>query len=346
LAQWVAAGKPNTLISILDSRTYAEDVSIEPADDRWLVIEAGAGAADSGVRPHVQGSLEIKGAHQTSSVTLSGLLIEGDIHVSGSLGRLRLLHCTLVPGRALSNVDGQPFSSEPSLLVDPGPNNALLNTRLRVEMAFCLTGPLHIPSHAEGLWLLDSIVDGVAVPPNAQRTAALASPTGGFGPPAWLERVTIFGRASVRELTLASEVIFTEPVTTERKQTGCVRFSFVPPTSVTPRRYRCQPDLEVSTQIEQREQATGVKLTQAQRNAVRAAIEKWLLPGFTSTRYGQPAYAQLHLNCPRQIATGAEDGSEMGAFCHLKQPQRTANLRLRLEEYLPFGLEPGIIYVT
>jgi hypothetical protein len=49
---------------------------------------------------------------------------------------------------------------------------------------------------------------------------------------------------------------------------------------------------------------------------------------------------------PAEIATGAEDGSEMGAYCHLKQPQREANLRLRLEEYLPFGLEAGIIYVT
>jgi hypothetical protein len=36
----------------------------------------------------------------------------------------------------------------------------------------------------------------------------------------------------------------------------------------------------------------------------------------------------------------------MGAFNHLMQPQREANLRLRLEEYLPFGLEAGLIYVT
>ena len=36
----------------------------------------------------------------------------------------------------------------------------------------------------------------------------------------------------------------------------------------------------------------------------------------------------------------------MGAFSHLRQPQREANLRVRLEEYLPFGLEPGLIYVT
>jgi len=46
------------------------------------------------------------------------------------------------------------------------------------------------------------------------------------------------------------------------------------------------------------------------------------------------------------LRTGAEDGSEMGAYCHLKQPQRESNLRIRLDEYLPFGLDAGLIYVT
>ena len=43
---------------------------------------------------------------------------------------------------------------------------------------------------------------------------------------------------------------------------------------------------------------------------------------------------------------GAEDGSEMGVFCHVKQPQRESNLRIRLDEYLPVGLDAGIVYVT
>ena len=74
--------------------------------------------------------------------------------------------------------------------------------------------------------------------------------------------------------------------------------------------------------------------------------ESRLLPSFTTTRYGQPAFAQLRLSCPVEIRTGAEDGSEMGAFCHLKQPQRESNLRVRLKEYLPFGLDPAVVYVT
>ena len=36
----------------------------------------------------------------------------------------------------------------------------------------------------------------------------------------------------------------------------------------------------------------------------------------------------------------------MGVYCHLKQPQRESNLRIRLDEYLPFGLDAGVIYVT
>jgi hypothetical protein len=69
-------------------------------------------------------------------------------------------------------------------------------------------------------------------------------------------------------------------------------------------------------------------------------------PVFASRRYGQPAYAQLGRACPRGIATGAEDGSAMGVTCHLKEPQRLANLWRRLAEYLPLGLEPGIVFVT
>jgi hypothetical protein len=36
----------------------------------------------------------------------------------------------------------------------------------------------------------------------------------------------------------------------------------------------------------------------------------------------------------------------MGAFSSLKQPQREANLRLALDEYLRSGLDAGIFFVT
>ena len=216
---------------------------------------------------------------------------------------------------------------------------ATINAAFRLQVAFSITGPLRVPNHAESLVLLDSIVDGLG------GTAIAATGTNNQpGPPGTLERVTIFGRSFFRKLPLASEVIFTEPVVADQRQEGCVRFSFVPHPSLTPRRHRCQPDLEIATQIERAEQ--NGPLTPAQKAAIIAQVRARVVPSFTSIHYGDPGYAQLHLNCPVEIRTGAEDGSEMGVFCHLKQPQRETNLRIRLEEYLPFGLDPGVIYVT
>jgi hypothetical protein len=69
-------------------------------------------------------------------------------------------------------------------------------------------------------------------------------------------------------------------------------------------------------------------------------------PQFNSTRYGRPTYAQLAASAAPEIGEGAEDGSEMGAFHHLYQPQRAANLRTRLAEYLPAGTDSGIIFAS
>jgi hypothetical protein len=158
------------------------------------------------------------------------------------------------------------------------------------------------------------------------------------GPCLRLERTTVFGSLHVKELALACEVIFTGPVVANRQQEGCVRFSFLPEGSKTPRRFRCQPDLA----LEKRAQELHTSLTEEERDEIKRRLH----PCFTSVRYGDPAYAQLSLDCAKEIQTGAEDGSEMGAFCSLMQPQREENLRIRLEEYLPFGLEAGFIYIT
>jgi hypothetical protein len=181
----------------------------------------------------------------------------------------------------------------------------------------------------------------------ASRRPAIAADDAGDvpGPPSCLMRTTIFGEVHVRQLPLASEVIFTSVVRCARRQDGCVRFSYLPEGSVTPRRYRCQPDYEIQQESENLERLSG-PLTPTDVDAIRDEVRSWLQPSFSDTQYGLPAYGQLFTLCPRQIRTGAEDGSEMGAFCSLKQPQRATSLRVRLQEYLPFGLEPGLIYVT
>ena len=179
-----------------------------------------------------------------------------------------------------------------------------------------------------------------------QRPAVAADDAGDVpGPPSWLLRTTIFGGVHVQQLPLATEVIFASIVRCTRRQNGCVRFSYVPEGSITPRRYRCQPDYEIQQREEALERLIG-PLLQADSDAIRDDVRSWLQPSFTDIHYGLPGYGQLFVLCPQQIQTGAEDGSEMGAFCFLKQPQRATSLRVRLQEYLPFGLEPGLIYVT
>ncbi|MHC4084374.1 MAG: hypothetical protein ACYSWZ_00700 [Planctomycetota bacterium] len=330
LVEWNAQGKPKGIIHIADNWTYAESLVIEPADDRWLVIEA-----ENNLRPTVQvngsGNIEITGSHPNSAIILSGLLIEGGTDIQESLGELQLHHCTLVPGHSLDENGNPVHPNSPSIQA------ADTNTSLEIEIDSSIVGILRLPKEMPRLTLRDSILDGLD-------TAAIARITtdNEAGPQTILERTTVFGEVFVKELLLANEVIFTGEVSAEKTQVGCVRFSYVPQDSHTPRRFRCQPELALVERARQLNLESVADLPLNEENMILARLK----PAFTSIHYGHPAYCQLSYHCPEEIKTGAEDGSEMGTFRHLKQPQREVNLRIRLEEYLPFGLKPGFIYVT
>jgi hypothetical protein len=254
-----------------------------------------------------------------------------------------VLHSTLVPGVSIAEQDppAPPDPPEPSILAAASlPTGAPANTELGVELAFSICGPIRLPPHAETLTALDSIIDGFS----SDAIAGPGSPDSP-GPAVRLERCTLRGRCLVRQFDFVTETIFDGLARAERVQTGCMRFSFAPAGSRTPRRYRCQPDLAERKAMTEEEARNG-PLTDAQRAAIRTAVRLRLKPEYSAEAYGLPAYLQLSLRGPEEIARGAEDGSEMGVYCHLKQPQREANLRLRLGEYLPFGLDYRVIYVT
>lgn len=182
-----------------------------------------------------------------------------------------------------------------------------------------------------------------STPSESDRPAIAASEDP--GPSTTLERTTLFGAVHVQELALASEVIFTDSVRAERRQTGFVRFSYVPEGSRTPRQFRCQPDLAIQRELEAASQARP-SLTPAEQDRIRNRVRTRVVPSFTSVRYGEPGYAQLSWTCAGQILTGAEDENEMGAFNFLQQAQRIQSLRVSLDEYLRLGLEAGIIPVN
>ncbi len=343
LADWVAEGRPDMIIRIRDNRTYAENltINIAGAAGRFLTIEA-----EDGFRPHLRPdqTIRVTGINEDFALTLGGLLIEGAVEIPGSLGRLRLIHTTLVPGVSVALPDpDQPPPPDPpgfSIRAAAQSGGAPANTELRIEMAFSICGQIRLPESAEGVFALDSIIDG-------GDTAAIRGPgpgTSAPGPALHLERCTLRGPVFARQIDLATEVIFDGVVEVQRQQTGCIRFSYIRPVSVTPRRYRCQPGLAERAAIARAEEAGP--LSAAEIQTLRQRVRSRVSPEYTSEQYGQPAYLQLARTGATEIAQGAEDGSEMGVWCHLKQPQRTENLKRRLDEYLPFGLVPGIVFVT
>ena len=331
LTQWQAhcstTSHPRGLMRIVDNGIYdASPTMVVPAGG-ILAIEA----AD-GVRPVIRSSGELHVGLQgtrDSAGTLGATLILNGLLFDAPGGITLMSSGSSLAGRA-PQPEFSPASGALTLVVRhctvmAGLRSVREAVDVQVVIDHCLVGPLQLPGDIVGLTVQDSVLDGASGP-------AIAAPDAAdpFGPPTTLERVTVFGPAHMRELRVASEILFTAPVQVQRLQTGMVRFSYIPDGSQTPRRYRCQPDLAVATAA-----ANG-------QEALRATLQ----PQFTSTRYGDPGYAQLSPQCPPAISAGAESGTEMGALHDLLQSQREAHLRTLLDEYLPSGLEAGIFYVT
>jgi hypothetical protein len=337
LNDWHQLQKPPAVFRIYDSATYDANMTIDLPAKGMLVIDC-----ENGERPTLVNAMPLKvtsaasNSEEAASFTLSGLLVEGSLVTDGRLD-LTIADCTLVPGSSLDE-DGYP--------ADPGGASLTVTGTYvsdnRVIISRSILGPLELPEECRGLAVSDSILDApLAKDADAPSRFALAADGAGTGagPATTLQRVTVFGEVHVRELELASEVIFVHPVIADRRQTGCVRFSYVPDGSSVPRRFHCQPDLALAARKKELDPAPLSASEQQQ-------IEMRVRPQFTSVRYGDPAFAQLSAPCADEIKTGAEDGSEMGVFDMLQQPLRLKNLEVALQEYLRFGLEAGIFFVT
>lgn len=237
-------------------------------------------------------------------------------------------HSTLVPGWELER-NCEPKNDEPSLRLN--------YTGARVKIEHSLIGAIHVEANQTQseplrLHISDSIVDATK-----NDSLAICSPTLPIAYVALrIERCTVIGEVHVHAIELGENSIFDGLVRVARRQTGCLRFSSVQPGSRTPRRYQCQPDLRLAGLRE----AKGSALTEEEKSIE----ERRLRPQFNSKRYGTPTYCQLAETCAEEISSGADDESEMGVFHDLYQPQRAANLRARLDEFTPAGMEAGIIY--
>jgi hypothetical protein len=336
IAAWGAASEAAGVITVLDSATYTESLFIPMAAGRSLVIQAADGQRpllrlqDAGAVPN---ALIVTGADGAgATLMLNGFWIEGGVSVQAqSLDLLCVLHCTLVPGWRIDAGGAPLLPALPSILaLGPNPD-------FRLELERTISGALQLAADSDGLIARDSLVDAF----EGTRVAYAAPNSGKAGPPASFERCTVLGEVRARQFDLISESILLGRALAERRQAGCSRFSFLGEGSQAPKRHRCQPDLALAAYADARNKEV-VALTAAERRMVTLTVT----PTFTTTRFGRPAYAQLSNTCPTEIGAGAEDGGEMGAFHLVQQPQRVANLRTALDEYLRVGLEAGIFFVT
>ncbi len=349
LARW-NEDKPNdAVIELTDSAVYVEPLAIELAAEQTLQLRA-----KNGTRPVIRlldWQTELPDAlsvfmEPRSRFTLDGLLVTGrSLHVHGPVpetpedprapvcgSELVIRHCTLVPGWGI-DCDCEPKRpAEPSL--------ELYQIRARVRIEHSIVGSIQVHEDEVNLDPIPlSITDSILDATSAEREA--------IGSPGYavahacltIKRSTVFGIVDVHAVELAEDSIFSACLNVARRQLGCMSFCSVPPGCRTPRRYRCQPDLVIQAVKEKR-------LDPAKEAAQSESETRRVRPQFTSHSYGNSGYAQLALTCADEIKRGATDESEMGAFHDLFQPQREANLRARLEEFTPAGMDAAIIFVN
>jgi hypothetical protein len=349
LARWQSDGPANAVIQITDSGVYVEPINITLNPGQTLELRAA-----SGTRPVIRllnwqtsapDNLTIFGAPDTqkpdadptSWFTLDGIMVTGrGLQVQGAVAGVTVRHSTLVPGWGLDCNCEPTRPTEPSLELDDAPDC------VRVEHS--IIGAIQVnrdevredPCRID---ISDSIVDATSATAVAvgapEKLCAFSILT--------IRRCTVFGQVQTHAIELAENSIFMGVMTDCRRQQGCLRFCYVTPGSRTPKRYECQPDLvERAVAAEaQRDNLTG-----AERSVLLAQERQRVEPRFDSVRYGTPTYAQLSHRCAGEIARGADDESEMGVFHDLYRPQRTANLRARLDEYTPAGMTAGIVFAS
>lgn len=300
-------------IAILDSRTYDENLTVAhpikiPEGSQLMIL---AGDLPAG-QPLTSVIARTHRAHLHGNISVEGTASAA----SATQGEL-ILNGLLIEGdlKVRSGHLGRLRLDHCTIVPSRGGLN--VNGKyeaLKLSLSRSICGEITLSPSVPALHIEDSIIDGNIAAPGAELV---------------VEKSTVFGTTAARQI-VAGNSIFRDVATIERRQVGCVRFCALAENSKTPRRFRCQPDLGLE----------GIGPGE------KAAVRARLTPLFTSTDYGNPAYAQLSLACATEIRTGADDGSEMGAFNFLKQPQREINLRSNLDEYLRFGLEAGLIFVT
>jgi hypothetical protein len=328
--QFVAEENRRGVIEIADSGVYVEALHVQLAPKQYLQIRAANHCRpvmrlidwETSMPEALEVTLDAGARFVLDGIVLSGRpMVVRSATADRHPVRVTIRHCTLVPAWQIHF--GCPPPGSETL-----PSLELVHLRGRVDITDSIVGAIEVDEKQPGdpleLRIRDSIIDGLG-----DDRVAISGPRGRHALAALtIADSTVLGETLVRAIELAENSIFTGVVRVVRTQHGCVRYCHVPRKSRTPRRHHCQPDLAMQAQGD---------------DAMKALEAERVRPQFDSRRYGQPTYCRLSRDCAEEIRRGADDESEMGAFHDVFFPQRGANLRTRLDEYTPAGMETGII---
>jgi hypothetical protein len=346
LNKWQSDSLPqHAVIEITDSGLYKEALNIKLKAQQTLQIRAANKKRPVILIPDGSDQFTVTG-EEGSYLTLDGLLVAGRglqverTETEESIKGIIIRHSTLVPGWSLKPDCESDQMEELSI--------EIANAYPCLTIEHSIIGSIQVNNDEVNkepirIRISDSILDAagndVGVSGSGFAHAVLT-----------IARSTFFGRIDTHAIALAENSIFMETVNVARRQSGCMRFCYARPGSRTPRRYRCQPDLAeqaAENDLIQTANENGQPLPgqEAVKAAKRYAQER-VRPQFNCHRYGSAAYCQLSDHCAEEIKRGADDESEMGVFHDLFQPQREANLRARLDEYIPARADVGIILAS
>lgn len=230
-----------------------------------------------------------------ATLTLRGLRVAGDdLHIlAEGLSQLTLIDCTIVPGSGRIVIDQ--------------PGCKLLAVR-------SILGAIRVAPPVE-IDLVDCFVDS-----GAADLPAIGGAEGAAGGILRAVRSTIIGDACLLAFDEVDDSIFAAradrtlagpPVSVQRLQAGCARYSAFPRGSIVPRRYRCFP---------------------AESDTHSPA------PVFASLGYGDAGYGDLVPANPDGVLLGAENGGEMGIGNSTSYHRRKRLLDRDLVEWVPFGM--------
>ncbi len=244
-----------------------------------------------------------------------------------ALESLEIVGCTLDPG-GQKVLDGTPQGKrapirhslklrEPYGFADPNDERAFDRTP-HIILQRTIAGPLLVDGGYH-LSLTDSIIDagkGVGDDPQGGLAVSGASdPKDGWGPPAEVNGITVFGRMRVESIN-GRGGIWVHTLEVLDNQKGCVRFSyFSGKGDRLPQNLGCVD-------------GTGAELR------------------FVSEIFGEPTYGQLAHTSDFRIRERGPKDEAMGAFGFLLEAHKWRNLQIRYREFMPVGVRPLLVPVT